>query len=61
MNIAKTAEGFLFSLGVLLFMLIALYGLSHLIIRYSPQPLSGVVQNIVDRSTPSGWTGTSNS
>lgn len=57
----KTGEGFLFSLGILLVMLIALYGVAHLIIRFSPQPLSGIINNIVLRSTPGGWTGTSNS
>jgi len=61
MSIVKTAEGFLFSLGILLLMLVALYGVSHLIIRFSPQPISDVINNIVSKSTPGGWTGTSNS
>jgi len=51
----KTVEGFLVSLGVLLVMLIALYGLSHLIIQFAPQPISGWAGSVVQRSTPSGW------
>jgi len=51
----KTAEGFLFSLGVILIMLIALYGVSSLIVRFSPQPISGFVSGLVSKSTPAGW------
>lgn len=57
----KTAEGILFSLGVLLIMLIALYGTAHLIIRFSPAPISTWFSKIVSYSSPAGWTaGTSN-
>lgn len=51
----KTIEGFLVSLGVLLVMLIALYGVSHLVIQFAPSPLNQWAGNIVQRSTPSGW------
>jgi hypothetical protein len=51
----KTAEGLLFSLGVLLIMLIALYGVSHLIIKFSPAPVSGWFSKIVNYSSPAGW------
>lgn len=51
----KTAEGFLFSLGVFLVMLIALYGVSSLLVRFSPQPISGFFSTLVSKSTPGGW------
>ncbi len=51
----KTVVGFLVSLGVLAFMLIALYGASHLIIQFAPSPVSGLVQKGIARTTPSGW------
>ncbi len=60
-SLLKTGEGVLFYLGVLLVSLIALYGLAHIVIRYSPQPLSDIINGIVSRSTPGGWTGSSNS
>jgi hypothetical protein len=60
--ITKAVEGFLFSLGVLLIMLIALYGLSSLIIKFAPQPVSGWFSTLVQKSAPSGWAvGASNS
>jgi hypothetical protein len=51
----KVAEGFLVSLGVLAVMLIAFYGLSHLIIRFAPSPVSGIVSSVVQRTTAAGW------
>jgi hypothetical protein len=55
MSLARTAEGLLFSIGVLLIMLIALYGVASLIIRFSPQPVSGWLSKLVSYSTPAGW------
>lgn len=55
----KTAEGILYSLGILLIMLIALYGASHLIIRFSPAPISGWFTKIVNYSSPAGWVASS--
>lgn len=51
----KTVEGILYTLGVFLVMLIALYGVSHLIITYSPSPISGWFSKAVSYSTPAGW------
>jgi len=51
----KVAEGFLMSLGVLAVMLVALYGISHLIIQFAPSPVSGWVQTAVQKTTASGW------
>lgn len=42
-------------LGVLLVSLIMLYGISSLIIKFSPTPVSSWARAIVKRSTPSGW------
>lgn len=51
----KIAQGFLTSLGVMAVMLIAFYGLSHLIIQFSPSPISGWATTIVQKTTPAGW------
>jgi hypothetical protein len=55
-GIVKTAEGLLVSMGALLVMLILLYGVASLFIKFSPQPLSGWINGAIQKSTPSGWT-----
>jgi hypothetical protein len=58
----RTAESLLMALGIMLFSLIALYGVMSLLIKYAPSPISGWFGGLAARSTPGGWgIGTSNS
>jgi len=51
----KALEKFAVYLGLLLVSLVMLYGLSSLVIKFSPAPVSGWASALIKRSTPAGW------
>lgn len=51
----RSLEKFGVYLGLLLVSLVMLYGLSSLIIKFSPAPVSTWARALIKRSTPSGW------
>lgn len=55
--IFSNARGILVSAGILLVMLIVVFGVLHAVEKFAPAPISTAANWASDHASPSGWNG----
>lgn len=58
-KLARNAENLGWTLGSMLVVLILLFGVMHFASKYTPSPISSVINKAADLATPGGWSSNS--